>query len=172
MARPQGSRAIDRSFGELGALGLGLSGDRSEHLLYRIERGALARLEPELIVLQVGVDNVNAAGHTASETAAGIEAVVAALLERETQARIVLCGPFPAGELREERSRSLDRVHERIRGLGDDVRVFYRDLRSLFLGSDGEPNSCMAPDRIHITREGQEAWMQALDPLVGDLVGG
>lgn len=167
VARKGGERAIDEALGEYGALSLGLSGDRTEHLLFRIEHGALASIDPEVIVLQIGVNNVNAAKHTARETAEGIEAVVTRLREREPQAHVVICGPFPAGvEVDDPRRAVVNEIHARIVPLGERAAVTYLDLRSLFLEEDGRANDRLSEDGIHVTGAGQRAWMSALVPIV------
>ena len=173
LAAPGGTRVFDRFQGSRRALSLGLSGDRTEHLLYRIEHGALARLEPRVVVLQIGVNNIVAAGHTGSETALGIEAVVAALRRTEPQAMVIIAGPFPAGATPDDPRRvEIDRVHDSIRALHDGEQVFYVDLRELFLDASGRPNECLAGDHIHITRAGQEAWMKALEAPLRTLLDG
>ena len=171
LARPGGERAFDRYEGARAAVSLGLSGDRTEHLLYRVEHGALTTLEPEVIVLQIGANNVNAAGHTGAETAAGIAAVVELLRAREPQAKVVLCGPFPLGATRDDpRRTAIDRVHELVAPLGDEREVFYRDLRPLFLDEEGRPNARMAADHVHVSPAGQAAWLAALEPLLAELL--
>ena len=171
IAQPGGERAFDRFEGARAAVSLGLSGDRTEHLLYRIGHGALTTLEPEVIVLQIGANNVNAAGHTGAETAAGIAAVVELLRAREPQAKIVLCGPFPLGATRDDpRRTAIDRVHELVAPLGDERDVFYRDLRPLFLDEEGRPNARMAADHVHVSPAGQAAWLAALEPLLAELL--
>ena len=164
-----GARAFDRAFGDLGALALGLSGDRTEHLLWRIANGALQTLSPDVIVLQIGVNNVNAAGHTATETAAGIHRVVEALREAAPEAHVLVCGPFPAGERKSPVRRTLDDVHAQIESLGERERVTYLDLRSLFLDEQGATNGNMRPDRVHLTPAGMQAWMAAISAPVREL---
>lgn len=172
VAHPDGARLIDRYHGARGALGLGLSGDRTEHLLYRIEHGALATVDPRVVVLAIGVNNVNAAGHTGRETAEGLHAVVAALLDAEPQAHVLICGPFPAGKTTDDpRRRALDEVHVAAEELGNEERVIYADLRPLFLDETGAPNARMAGDAIHLNEAGREAWLAALEPLVARLLG-
>lgn len=159
----EGGRAIDVAFGSGGAISLGLSGDRTEHLLYRIRHGALPLLQPRVIVLQIGVNNINAAGHDAASTAAGIVEVVRLLRREQSQARVIICGPFPAGRSADDpRRTTVDRVHEAIARLGNQPMVDYLDLRPLFLAEDGAANDKLAGDGIHITESGRRAWMQAI----------
>lgn len=170
-ARADGTRAIDRWHGRRGALSLGLSGDRTEHLLWRIRHGALTRCDPRLIVLNVGVNNVNAAGHPGADTAAGVLAVVDALAVHEPQARILVCGPFPCGRPGEARREAIDAVHQGLAVLADRPGVTYRDLRALFLDADGRTNERMAGDTIHLTASGYEAWLEAIEADVARLLG-
>ncbi len=165
-----GTRPIDRAFGDVGAISLGLSGDRTEHLLARVERGALRAFDPAVVVLQVGVNNVNAARHTAAETAAGIRAVVRALRRDEPQAHVLICGPFPGGERGSPVRRALDDVHEDIASLGEDDHVTYLDLRRLFVDESGATNQNMRPDRIHLSPAGMQAWMDAIEAPVRALL--
>ncbi|GEM_PF-442777 len=171
VAREGGEGVFNRDFGLSKALNLGMSGDRTEHLLYRIRHGALATLDPKVIVLQIGANNVNAAGHTARETAAGIEAVVALLLEREPQARIVVCGPFPIGATPDDPRRiCVDEVHERIKLLNRNDAVLYVDLRAAFLDSQRKTNGNMAGDALHISPAGRDAWTSVIYFSVMDLL--
>lgn len=164
-----GGRAIDRFEN---AVALGLSGDRTEHLLYRAREGALATLQPKLIVLQIGINNINAAKHTGGETAAGLRALVGRLIEGEPQASVLICGPFPCGASPDDpRRAAIEQVHQAGRLAAAHPRVRYLDLRPLFLTEDGMPNSGMAGDALHINRTGQEAWMEAIAPIVSEVLG-
>ena len=169
-AEAGGKRAFDRAFGEIGAVSLGLSGDRTEHLLWRIEHGALAVFDPRVVVLQIGVNNVVAAQHTADEVRAGIAAVLASLRAREPQARVVLCGPFPAGVAGSAPRTTIDVLYEQLPALVDGDRVRLLDLRSLFVAADGAPNDKLSGDLVHITPAGQEAWLAAVRPLIDELL--
>lgn len=163
-----GVRAIDRF---PSAISLGLSGDRTEHLLYRAEHGALAILDPKVIVVQIGINNINAAKHTGAETAAGLRALVQRLREREPQATLILCGPFPCGLTPSDpRRAAVNEVHLGAAALADGKAVRYLDLRPLFLDENGAPNGRMAGDALHISGAGQSAWMEALAEPIGAIL--
>ena len=122
------------------------------------------------MVLQIGVNNVNAAGHTAQETAAGVRAVVTALRREEPQAHVLVCGPFPGGERGSPVRRALDEVHADIATLGEDEHATYLDLRALFVDERGVANQNMPPDRIHLTPAGVDAWLAAIEAQVRRLL--
>ncbi|MBK9386263.1 MAG: prolyl oligopeptidase family serine peptidase [Planctomycetes bacterium] len=169
-AEAGGKRAFDRAFGELGAISLGLSGDRTEHVLWRIEHGALAVFDPRVVVLQIGVNNVVAAQHTVDEVRAGIAAVLAALRTREPQARVLLCGPFPAGAAGSTQRTTIDVLYAQLPELVDGDRVRLLDLRGLFVAADGAPTDKLSGDLVHITPAGQEAWLAAVRPVIDELL--
>lgn len=176
VSKVDGTRAIDQVFGKDRALSLGLSGDRTEHLRYRLRKGALRSLSPRVIVLQIGINNLNAAKHSAADTAAGIRALVDDLRARHPLASILVCGPFPAGRSADAPLRlAVDAVHAAIASIGAGTeselvggapQVRYLDLRPLFLNEDGSPGPGMAGDALHINGQGQLAWMRAIEPWV------
>lgn len=162
-----GKRAIDRI---PNAVSLGLSGDRTEHLRYRLLNGALSKLDPKVIVLQIGVNNINA-HHSGEEVAAGLQLLTEDILRQEPQATILICGPFPCGqEAADLRRRAIEQVHQAAAQLAAHERVIHMDLRSLFLDEDGHTNELMAGDAIHISGAGKEAWIDAIAPSIHDLV--
>ena len=163
VAREGGPGPFNRDFGPSKAVNLGLSGDRTEHVLYRIEHGALVFMDPKVVVLQIGVNNLAAAGHTARETLAGIQAVVASLREHEPQAKIVICGPFPVGTTPDDpRRMCVNEIHDQLKALRKDKAILYVDLRMLFLDVRGAPNANMAGDALHISPAGQDALLSVL----------
>lgn len=169
-AKIDGARGFDRAFGVFGGLCLGLSGDRTEHILWRIENGQLDGLEPRLLVVTIGTNNINARQHTGAETAEGTAAIVRALRSRLPAARILLLGCFPLGRSAEDTRRDEVAVlHQRIRRLADSKIVHYLDLRSLFVDEDGEANDKLGRDGIHLTQEGKLAWIAAMLPTIEKL---
>lgn len=163
VTRSGGNRPIDKVFGDGEALSLGLSGDRTEHLLWRIDHGQFDGLKPEWIVLMIGVNNINSGGHTGEETATGTAAVVERLMAKLPETKILVLGCFPAGKSPDDPRRAeIDALHMGVAPLADDRRVFYQDLRPLFLNADGTLNERMAGDAIHLNANGQQAWLAAI----------
>jgi acyl-CoA thioesterase-1 len=173
LARADGERAVDRAFGGRRVASFGLSGDRTEHLLWRIGHGAFDAVDPRLVVLLIGVNNINTGGDPGEDVAAGIEAVVHLLREREPQAEVLLLGCFPTKEAGSWARRQTEIVHQRIAPLGALDGVRYLDLRPLFLRADGslDPRT-MRADGVHITAAGQEAWLAAIAPVVAEVLDG
>ena len=167
-----GTRAIDRHFGHLKAASFGLSGDRTEHILWRIDRGAFDNVNPKVIVLMIGVNNINTARHDGPETARGIRAIVRKLEQREPQAKVVVLGSLPAKKLGTPVRRETDRLHEALEGLADCPNAVYLDLRRMFLQEKGDLDyGRMSRDGVHITPKGYEDLFAVLAPVVSELLG-
>ncbi len=170
LARADGKRTFDQFYGERGAASFGISGDRTEHLLWRIQNGNFKAIDPRVIVLMIGVNNINA-GNSGEQTAEGIRAVVGELYSNEPQAQIVLLGCFPTGSATSWQREQADIVHKNIAALGGMPRIHYLDLRRVFQNRDGSLNSAtMSGDGVHITGAGYQAWVEALEPTMRRLL--
>ena len=80
---------------------LAISGDETQHLLWRLRAGgelspALCADEDAVISLLIGTNNIGNAGHSPKATAAGVMAVVREILQR-TRARVLVNALLPRG---------------------------------------------------------------------------
>ncbi len=90
-----GRDAWQEHIAPLGALNLGNSGDRTEHVLWRLQQAPLTRLEPKHVVLMIGTNNLGHHTSNAAETLAGVQAVVKVLLEQCPKATVHVLEIFP-----------------------------------------------------------------------------
>ena len=166
-----GKRTFDQYYGKRQAASFGLSGDRTEHLLWRIRNGNFDAIDPRVIVLMIGVNNINA-GDDGHQVATGIHAVVEELRQREPQAEVVLLGCFPTNRAGSWERQQSEIVHVEIAELGQREMVHYLDTRRLFQNADGSLNSVtMRSDGVHITPAGYRAWAEAMEPTMRELLG-
>lgn len=161
-----GQKAQEKYFGKVKTANFGISGDRTQHLLWRIENGNFDHISPEVIVLMIGTNNLN--DNTEKEIAKGIEAVVKKLRKKVPQSKILLLGIFPRGEKPENPYRQkIKDINENISRLNDDIHVFYRDIGKVFLHPDGTANkTLMSDDYLHLRPAGYEAWAKAIAPFL------
>ena len=87
----------ERSLASRGALNAGVSGDRTDHLLWRLHHGNLAGPQPKAVVLLIGTNDL-AYGRSPELTADGIRANLEMLRQRLPEARILLLGLLPREE--------------------------------------------------------------------------
>ena len=154
------------------ALNIGFSGDRTEHVLWRIDNGAIDGIEPRLAVVMIGTNNTGHRQDPAIQTAAGIKRIVGRLQTRLPQTKILLMGVFPRGAKPNDPLRQLnDAINEIIHTLADDEQVFYLNIAHRFLDQDGNLPKSVMPDSLHPNAKGYEIWAEAMEPMIKKLLG-
>src|SRR5262245_38655439 len=90
----------EERFAPLKAANFGVSGDRTQHLLWRLKNGELEGLKPKAVVVLIGTNNVGQVNGPEPPASAivGVQAVVAEIRQRLPQSRILLLAVFPRGE--------------------------------------------------------------------------
>lgn len=156
-------------YAPLGALNLGIGGDSTQHVLWRLERGALDGLSPRVVVIHIGTNN--AWTHDAGEIADGVTAVVQQVHRRLPDAHILLLGIFPRGERRDDPMRALVEAATALFAYADrDPRVTFLDLSAALTGPNGEVLPAIMPDHLHLSPEGYRRWADAMAPTLQRLL--
>lgn len=147
------------------AANFGIGGDRTEHVLWRLEHGNFDGLSPKLIVVMIGTNNAGHRKDPAHETQAGVRKIVAGLLAKCPESKILLLGVFPRGDRLDDPCRVLnDQVNAGLRdAYQGDPRVRYRDIGGIFVDADGVPRRDLMPDLLHLSPEGYEMWAKAIE---------
>ena len=152
------------------AVNLGFSGDRTEHVLWRIAHGELDGYQAKAVVLMLGTNNT---GHFPIEkeppeaTILGMQAVVRAIRAKQPQAKLVICAIFPCDEKADGQRRLRNEiVNKEIQKLADGRNVFWLDFTTSFLTADGELLGEIMPDRLHPAAHGYEIWANAVLPYL------
>jgi lysophospholipase L1-like esterase len=148
------------------AANFGISGDCTEHVLWRIQNGELDGINPTAVVLLIGTNNIN--NHDSPEDIAiGVTAIVEEFRCRLPAAHILLIGVFPKRELAthpdRERIRELNRLLARLHAR-DHVTFF--DFGDRLLQPDGSISKEIMYDFTHLTPQGYEIWVDMMDPVL------
>ncbi len=171
---PNGGKAVwDRELAPLRAANFGIGGDRTQHVLWRIEQGTLEGLRPRVVVLMIGTNNTGferdgtTPRNTPAETVAGVSAIVTQLRRRLPEARVLLLAVFPRGERPDHPQRlQVNEINRGLATLADGRHVTFLDLGPRFLAADGTLPAAVMPDFLHPREEGYTRWAAALkEPL-------
>lgn len=151
----------------------GISGDRTEHVLWRITHGELDGIAPKAVVLMIGTNNV---GHFADEkpewAAAGVKQILDTVHQKLPKAKVLLLAVFPRDRKDSSMRQRVDQINALIAKLADGKQTVYLDIGQKFLDSAGEiPNDIM-PDRLHPNAKGYEIWYDAMQPTLEKLLAG
>nr|XP_012303152.1 platelet-activating factor acetylhydrolase IB subunit gamma-like [Aotus nancymaae] len=148
----------------LHALNFGIGGDRTQHVLWRLENGELEHIRPKIVVVWVGTNNH---GHTAEQVTGGIKAIVQLVNERQPQARVVVLGLLPRGQHPNPLREKNQRVNELVRAaLAGHPRAHFLDADPGFVHSDGTISHHDMYDYLHLSRLGYTPVCRTLHSLL------
>lgn len=155
----------NQHYAKLNAYDFGISGDRTENLLWRLQNGQVETLHPKLIVLMIGTNNW--AINTPEQIADGVKADVDEYLKDCPDAVILLQAIFPRGEKPNDPARAkIKAVNQIISQLGDGKKVIYIDFGDKFLLPDGTLSHDIMPDFLHPSEQGYQIWADAIQPVI------
>lgn len=166
-----GKDVWERHYAARNALNLGFSGDRTEHVIWRIQNGAIDDIDPKLAVIMIGTNNTGHRREKAEHTAAGIRRVVSEIRLRHPDIKVLLLGIFPRGSTPDAPLRKRnDEVNAIIAGDADGESVRYLDLADAFLDEEGVLPQEIMPDHLHPNARGYELWAAAMAPTIGEMM--
>jgi len=158
-------------FGRYRPYNIGISGDETQHVLWRVEHGELDGITPKVIVLMIGTNNIgNNNKMSADETAQGITTLVTAIRHKLPASKILLLGILPRGNRPDDPFRAqINQTNAMISKLDDGRYVQYLDIGARFLESDGSLSGTIMPDYLHPNIRGYEIWAEAIESTVDAL---
>ena len=162
-----GRQAVNDAFPGVVWQSAGISGDRTQNVLWRIINGDYGKSAPKAVVITIGVNNV-IAGDTPERVAKGEIAVAAAALKEFPEASIFLLGPLPCGaEPSDPRRLATDMIHTSLKNATLPPGIKYINPTSWFVDSDGRfIPGLYGGDGIHLTSDGYKAWLRGLAPHI------
>ncbi|HWC89455.1 MAG TPA: platelet-activating factor acetylhydrolase IB subunit [Pirellulales bacterium] len=157
-------------YGARHAMNAGIGGDRTQHVLWRLEHGNIDGITPKLAVVMIGTNN--ARDNEPKDTAAGITAIVHKLREKLPKTKILLLAIFPRGETPNDPLRQKNQaVNQIVKNLDDGSMVRYLDIGDNFLESSGTLSREIMKDLLHLTPKGYEIWAKSIEPEVSQVLG-
>lgn len=178
-----GKAAWEKHWAALRAANFGIGGDRTEHVLWRLENGNFDGLKPKAIVLMIGTNNTGHVGRpqkeldgaiyhcTAEQTAEGVKQILAKLKIKAPEAKILLLAIFPRGaDANDAFRKQNDATNAIIKTFADEQTVFFMDVAPKLMQPDGSLSKEIMPDLLHLSPQGYEIWAEAIEPKVKELL--
>ncbi len=165
-----GKKAWAATFAPLKAVNLGIGGDQTGHVLWRITEGQeLKPINPKVAVIMIGTNNMG--GHSAEDIAGGVTAIVEELRKQKPEMKILLLGIFPRSAKADDKVRDkIKTANGIISKLDDGKMVFYKDIGEKFLEKDGSLDKKIMPDYLHLSEAGYQIWADAIKEDVTKLL--
>jgi len=167
-------KIFDATFGPLKPANFGISGDRTQHVLWRIQNGEFEGLTlPKVVVLMIGTNNIGQKDPEPPESAvAGIQAIVKEIRKKSDHTKILLLGVFPRGEKSDHPLRpQVKAINAAAAKLDDEGKsVKYLDIGDKFLQPDGSILKEIMPDFLHLSEKGYQIWADAIKDTLVELL--
>ena len=160
--RRRGLEVWNKCYAPRHALNLGIGGDRTQHVLWRIEHGELDGLKPKAVVLMIGTNNTGkekdgSARNSTAEVIEGVTAVVKKIRAKLPESKLLLLAVFPRGAVDAPQRAQIKEINTAIAKLDDGKMIKFLDIGKVFLADDGSIPKTIMPDLLHPSAAGVSA---------------
>ncbi len=177
-----GKAVWEEFYGKRNAVNLGIGGDRTQHVLWRLDHGNIDGINPKLAVLMIGTNNSSM--NTSEQIAEGVKQIVEKLRSKLPNTKVLILAIFPRGAnfdaaktktekgLTDDKNRKVNEgANAIIQKLADNKNVYYLDIGPKFLAADGTLTREIMPDLLHLNEKSYRIWAESTEPKVKELLG-
>ena len=159
------------------AANFGWGGDTTQNILWRLNNGELDNVNPKIIVLLAGTNNVGNKSPQGNDDprvddiTSGIKAVLDVCRKKAPKATIVLMGIFPRNDNMAVMP-VITQINERITKFADGKKIRFVNINDRLADKDGKLFEGMTvPDKLHLDLKAYQVWADALRPIFTELLG-
>ena len=158
-------------YAPLHAADFGISGDRTENVIWRIDHGELDGLHPKVMVLMIGTNNSRT--NSPGQIAKAIKVILDKTQEKCPDTKILLLGVFPRNRGNDDAAQieAPAKINDIISKFADGNRIVYLNINDKFLGLDGKVPANIMPDFLHPNEHGYQIWADAMNPTLYQMMG-
>jgi lysophospholipase L1-like esterase len=158
------------------AANFGWGGDTTQNILWRLNNGELDEVNPKIIVLLAGTNNV---GNKPPEgdndpriegVTRGVKAILDTLRRKAPNATVILMGIFPRND-NIEVMRIINPINSRIAKFADGKKIRFVNINDKLADDDGKLFEGMSKDGLHPEVKSYQVWADALKPIFTELLG-
>jgi len=167
----------NRNFFGWNAADFGWGADTTQNILWRLENGELDGVNPKIVVLLAGTNNVGRTvppqGDDAkvADITKGLKAVLDALRAKAPNATIIATAIFPRNDNMAVMP-TIDKINRNLATLADGQRIRYLNVNAGLADRDGKLFDGMRnADKLHPAINGYQVWADALKPIFTELLG-
>jgi lysophospholipase L1-like esterase len=164
-----------QSFFGWNAGNFGWGADRIENILWRLGHGELDEVNPKVIVIQAGTNNIGAQPGRAAKVAdisRGLAAILESCRQQAPRATVILTAIFPRNDNMAVMPE-IDQVNANLARLANGRNVRYLNINDKLADKDGRllPGMMNERDKLHPTMQGYQVWAEGLKPILTELLG-
>ncbi len=164
-----GKETWQRFYGPRRGFNIGFSGDRTQHVLWRLDNAEADGIQPKVAVMMIGTNNMG--GNSPEAIADGVKAIVAKLDSKLPQTKVLLLAIFPRSEKPTDAIREkVAKTNELLKPIADGKKVVYLDIGKSFLAEDGTLSKEIMPDFLHLSPKGYRIWADSIEPTLWSMM--
>ena len=158
------------------AADFGWGADRTEHILWRLANGELDEVNPKVIVLLAGTNNIGTAAPSGpddpriADVTRGLKAIVDTMRAKAPRATIIVTAIFPRND-NIAVMPIINRINANLAALADGRQIRYLNVNDKLADASGTLLDGMSRDGLHPSLKGYQVWADALKPLLIELLG-
>jgi lysophospholipase L1-like esterase len=157
------------------AADFGWGADKIENILWRLENGELDGVNPKVIVLLAGTNNIGApfsGGSSPADITKGIQAILRVCRAKAPHATIILTAIFPRNDF-PGAGTTIRTVNTQLAKLADGKAIRFLNVNDKLADGNGQLFDGMmnASDKLHPTVKGYQVWADGLKPILTELLG-
>jgi lysophospholipase L1-like esterase len=173
--RKGGLEVWNKFYGPRHALNLGIGGDRTQHVLWRIEHGELEGLKPKVVVLMIGTNNTGkekdgSLRNSTTEIIEGVTTVANKIRAKLPESKLLLLAVFPRGAVDAPQRAQIKEINAALAKLDDGKKVKFLDIGKVFLAEDGSIPKTIMPDLLHPNAQGYQLCTDAMEPTLAAML--
>ncbi len=176
-----GKPVWDKYYANRNAVNMGFSGDKTEHVIWRLQNGEIENINPKLAVIMIGTNN-SAGDYTPEQIADGVKAIVCQLRTKLPNTKILVLAIFPRGDAEQRKDKTKgasynaqwkrnDDAVRIFKKIADNKMIYFLDINKKFLNKKGELPRDVMSDLLHPGEKGYEIWAKAMEPTIVKLMG-
>jgi lysophospholipase L1-like esterase len=159
----------NKYWGAYKAVNMGIGGDRTQNVLWRLQNGQLEGYQARVFVVMIGTNNCWGPKTVPEDVAAGVKSIIDLIQTKQPQAKVLLLSIFPVGDKPNSGRQTREAINKLLSKF-QGGSVEYMDISAKFLEPDGTISKDVMPDQLHLAPKGYEIWSEAIQDKVKALL--
>lgn len=158
---------LNKHFGKNNLRNRGMSGNMTEHVLYRLEE--ITNSKPEKLFLMIGINDIYQ-GTPTDIVVKNIIQILKEIIEKTKQTKIYVQSILPVNEVRllsfENINSKVYQVNYKLRDFCKNNNIVFIDIHPDFLNHHGQMDEKFTYDGVHLTEHGYLYWSELIKDLI------
>lgn len=160
------SELWDKYFKEFNPANLGVGGDATQNLKWRILNGEIDNISPKLAVLLIGTNNLP--DYNEKEITKAIIDIINIIHDKLKNSKIILLGLLPRNidEKKIDYMKMIKYINKELKKLAKNKYIIFYDIGKKYFTKNGKAMTNLIPDGLHPEKKGYEVFGKHLLKII------